>query len=196
MPEVIVPLATPLERTTRVRSTLLCASIQSLRSRQLYESYLAELTPSERADVHALTAGMWLPVDRALTHYAACDRLPLSRSQRLEIGTDVGHRIQQSLVSVIVRLTREGGMTPWSVLSRAEKLRLQTWDGGGIRVAKLGPKDAHLEWVGQPCARSAHFRFGFHGILKTVCELYCRRAFVSEDVPTNGDTLSVRVAWA
>lgn len=196
MAEVIVPLASRVERTTRVRSTLLCASIQSLRSRQLYEPYLAELTAAERTEVHALTAGIWLPVERALTHYAACDRLHLERSQRIEIGTDVGHRIQQSLVSVIVRLTREGGMTPWSVVSRAEKLRQQTWDGGGIRVAKLGPKDAHLEWVGQPCARSPHFRLGFQGILKTLCELYCRRAFVTEDSPTDDDTLSVRVAWA
>lgn len=196
MAEVICPLPQPLKATTHVRSTLLCASIQSLRNRGLYESYLSHLTPAQREEVHALTAGSWLPIDRAVVHYEACDRLDLERSQRIEIGGDVGQRIQQSLVSIIVRLSREGGLTPWSVVSRAEKLRQQTWQGGGIRVCKIGPKDASLEWLEQPCARYAHFRLGLQGILKAVCELYCRRAFVTEDPQPNHEALILRVSWA
>lgn len=175
---------------------MLCASIQSLRNRSLYEQYLERLAAPDRDEIHALTAGIWLPVKRALVHYAACDALLLERTDRIEIGTDVGQRIQQSLVSVIVRLSREGGMTPWSVITRADKLRQQTWQGGGLKVEKLGPKDARLLWAAQPCARSIHFRLGFHGILKTLVELYCRRAFVTEDTPTDDDNLSVRIAWA
>ncbi len=194
--EVLVPFPEPLEPSTQVRSTLICASIQSLRQRGLYDAYLEGLTAPQREEVQALTAGLWLPIDRALVHYGACDRLPLERSQRIEIGGDVANRIQQSLVSVIVRLTREGGMSPWSVLGSAEKLRARTWRGGGIRVKKLGPKDAQLEWAEMPCARSPHFRYGFTGILRSLCDLYARRTFVSEDSQSNDSTIVVRVSWA
>lgn len=196
MAEVLVPFPEPLAPTTNVRSTLLCASIQSLRNRGLYEHYLQALTPEQQKDVQALTAGVWLPIERAVEHYRACDRLPLTKEQRIEIGGDVAQRIQQSLISVIVRLSREGGMTPWSVVTNAEKLRQRSWQGGGIRVSKLGPKDAMLEWGEQPCACSVHFRLGFLGILKSLTELYARRAFVSEDPPPNDCTVIARLSWA
>lgn len=196
MPEILVPFPSPLSPTTEVRSTLLCASVQSLRTRKLFDRYLSELTPQQQSDVHALTPGMWLPIERALVHYAACDKLPLARDERAEIGGDVAHRIQQSLLSVIVRLARESGVTPWLVVGNAEKLRQRTWQGGGIKVTKLGPKDARLEWVEQPCARSAHFRQGFTGILKALCELYARRAFVKEEPQPSPTTLVMHVAWA
>lgn len=194
--EVLVPFPEPLQPTTQVRSTLICASIQSLRQRGLYEAYQRELQPAQREEVQALTAGLWLPVEKAEWHYAACDRLPIDKKLRAELGGDVAHRIQQSLVSVIVRLTREGGMTPWSVLTNAEKLRVRTWLGGGIRTTKLGPKDALLEWVEQPCARSAHFRLGFTGLVRALCELYARRAYVTEEPQAIPTSLVVRVAWA
>lgn len=179
-----------------VRSTLICASIQSLRQRGMYEAYQRELTPEQREEVQALTAGLWLPVDRAVWHYSACDRLPLEKSLRVEIGGDVASRIQQSLVSVIVRLTREGGMTPWSVLTNAQKILFRSWQGGGIRVTKLGPKDALLEWAEQPCARSLHFRLGFTGVLKSLCELYSRRTYATEEPQAIPTTVAVRLAWA
>lgn len=194
--EVIVPYPTPLIQTTEVRSTLLCASLQSLRARGLFDAYLSHLSPEQQVEVHALTAGLWLPVERAVTHYEACDRLPLTREDRLELGGDVAHRIQQSLLSVIARLARESGVTPWLVLANAEKLRRHTWQGGGIRITKTAPKDARVEWTAQPCARFAHFRDGFAGILRALCDLYARRTFVFEDPQTDVNTVSMRVHWA
>jgi hypothetical protein len=196
MAEILVPLPSPLSPTTEVRSTLLCASMQSMRARRLFDAYLAELPPDQREAAQALTPGQWLPIERAELHYAACDRLRLEPADRVEIGGDVGHRIQQSLLSTIVRLTRGGGVTPWAVVTSAEKLRVRTWKGGGIRVTKLGPKDARLEWLEQPCARSPHFRLGFTGILKALCELYAHRAYVREEQQPSATTLQLHVAWA
>jgi hypothetical protein len=170
--------------------------VQSLRARGLFDTYLTHLSPEQQIDVHSLTAGLWLPVDRAVTHYDACDRLALTREDRIDIGADVAQRIQQSLLSVIARLARESGVTPWLVLVNAEKLRRHTWQGGGIRVTKTGPKDARVEWTAQPCARFAHFRYGFAGILKALCDLYARRTFVFEDPKSEGDTVAMRVNWA
>lgn len=179
-----------------MRSTLLCASIQSLRQRGLYDAYLDQLSPADRARAQALTPGQWLPVERAVVHYLACDRVPITAAQRIEIGGDVAQRIQQSLVSVIVRLTREGGVTPWAVVTNAEKLRQRSWQGGGIRVSKVGPKDAVLEWAEQPCVESMHFRLGFGGLLKALGELYARRVFVNEEPTKDPSTLVVKISWA
>ncbi|MBL8715323.1 MAG: hypothetical protein JNL79_04975 [Myxococcales bacterium] len=194
--EVVVPFPDRVGPTTHVRSTLLCASLQSIRSRGLQDVYLAALPEVDRLEMLAMTPGAWLPVERALIHYAACDRLPLDRNARLEIGADVARRIQKSLLNVIVRLTKEAGVGPWSVLTRAEKLRLPTWQGGGIQVEKLGVKDARLEWIRQPCARSEHFRLGFLGVVKGLCELYCRRVVTKEEGAPEDDRFVQLVSWA
>lgn len=196
MAEVIAAFPNPIEPTTHVRSTLLCASIQSLRQRRHVDAYLANLAEHERAEMLAMPPGLWLPVERACVHYAACDRIRLEPAERQEIGADVARRIQQSLLSVIVRLTKEAGVSPWSVLTRTEKLRQPTWQGGGIQVTKLGLKDAHLEWVRQPCVRFDHFRLGFLGLVKGLCELYCRRAFTKEDGQAGDERLGMLISWA
>ncbi|MGZ3421732.1 MAG: hypothetical protein ACXVEF_31080 [Polyangiales bacterium] len=195
--EVVLALPKPLLATTQVRSTLICASIQSLRQRGLYDAYLAELTEPQRQDAMALTAGSWLPVQTAVNHYLACDRLPLSDSDRITIGGDVARRVQHSLLNLLVRLSREGGATPWSVVTSAEKLRAQTWKGGGIHVVKTGPKDMRLSWHQQPCAQSTHFRLGFVGIVQGLFELFSRKAFVSEDKRGHErNTVTIVGAWA
>lgn len=194
--EVLAP-PKPLLPTTQVRSTLLCASIQSIRARGLYDAYLSALPEPLREEMMALTAGSWLPAQTAVAHYLACDRLPLDDAERVAIGADVARRVQHSLLDLLVRLSREGGATPWSVITRAEKLRVQTWKGGGLRALKTGPKDVHLAWHMQPCAQSTHFRLGFVGIVKGLFELFCRRAYVSEDRRA-GDAMTVAItgSWA
>ncbi|MBI2394384.1 MAG: hypothetical protein HYV09_32740 [Deltaproteobacteria bacterium] len=197
MESVVYPLPKPLVATTQVRSTLLCASMQSLRARGHFDAYLAELTEEQRAQAIAMTAGSWLPVQSAMVHYLACDRVVMSRDERLEIGAEVARRIQQSPLHVLVRLSREAGASPWSVLAYAEKLRAQSWQGGGVQILKTGPKDMRLVWQLQPCARSTHFRAGFAGIVKGLFELFCRRAYVSEETAHCTDTtLAIAGSWA
>lgn len=197
MDPIAYPLPKPLVATTHVRSTLLLASMQSLRARGHFDAYLAELTEEQREQAIALTAGSWLPVQSALVHYLACDRVDMSRDERLEIGAEVARRIQQSPLHVLVRLSREAGASPWSVLGYAEKLRTQSWQGGGVQVLKTGPKDMRLVWQLQPCARSKHFRAGFVGIVKGLFEMFCRRAYVNE-VPEQctDTTLTIVGSWA
>lgn len=196
MDEVYVALPARVDPTTHVRSTLICASIQAWRAAGKLDEYLASLGPADQKDVLELTAGIWLPVDRAVTHYRACERVKLSPEARVELGMDVARRIQKSLLNVIVRLTRGSGVTPWSVFAVAEKLREQSWRGGAFGVTKTGPKDAILTWAEQPCAASIHFQLGFQGVLRGLCELYCRRAYVHVDGATNDDTLVLRASWA
>lgn len=197
MREVILPFPKDLAPVTQVRSTVICASLQALRTHGRYDAYLSLLSEAKRQEVIALTPGAWLPGDRAVTHYLTCDRLPIDRAERLEIGLDVGRRLQKSSLNVLARLSQQAGTDPWTLVIYADRLRERNFTGSGIQVTKVGPKDAHIEWRLQPCARSVHFTVGFMGHIKGLCELFCRRAFVSEDSRRcNETTFAMQLSWA
>ena len=181
---------------THVRSTVLCSSILALRARGLFDRYFEALEPPFRDEALSLPAGIWVPVDFALAHYDACQHLDLDPYVIDEIGAEVGDRISKSLLSVIVTLSREVGVSPWSVLTRANKLRDVAWKGSALGVWRLGPKDARVEWAGQPCARSRYFGLAFGGFMRGLCQLFCRRAFVRLLPGGTATSLNYRVFWA
>src|SRR6478609_3254903 len=74
---------------THVRGTLLASSIQSLRSRGLFERYSAMLSHNYRDRVLNSVAGEWLDTEIALAHYSACDALGLSVEEQIAMRRDV-----------------------------------------------------------------------------------------------------------
>src|SRR5438105_14521143 len=102
---------------SEVRSTLIVSAIQTLRARGLYERYMAQLPPAVRSEVQSLIAGAWLPIELALEHYRAMDRLGLDAVTVEAIGGEVGERANKSMLSIVVRLSREAGVTPWTALA-------------------------------------------------------------------------------
>jgi hypothetical protein len=197
--DVIVPLPFPRDRVPparEVRSTLLCAALRALESRQLVDRYRTALDPGTQAEIFALTAGRWVPVELATAHYRACDHLGLDSGVVEDIGADVSHRVHRSIISVLVRLSREAGATPWHVFALVPKLNDFTWRGGAFEITRHGPKDARVEWYGQPCAAIEYYRTSFCGFVRGVLGLFCRRCYV-RTVPARcgPTTLSVRVAW-
>jgi hypothetical protein len=181
---------------THVRTTLLCSSQQALRARKLYDAYAAALPREMREAVLALIPGDWAPVDVAVAHYAACDALPLAPHEIEGAGAEVAERIHHSFIGVVIKVSRETGMTPWTMLAKSKRLRDLTWRGSDIAVFKLGPKEARFEWAGIPCARSRYYRTSFSGFLRAHTELFCRKAYA---VPLAGQCndrlLSYRLSW-
>jgi len=197
--DVIVPLPFPRARVPparEVRSTLLCAAVRALESRKLVDRYRKELAPAVEAEMFALTAGRWVPIELALAHYEACDRLGLDGGVVEDIGADVSHRVHKSIISVLVRLSREAGANPWHVFPLVPKLNELTWHGGAFEITRHGPKDARVEWYGQPCAAIDYYRTSFCGFVRGVLGLFCKRCF-TRTVPARcgPTTVSVRAAW-
>jgi hypothetical protein len=198
--EVVVPLPGPISRiaiATHVRSTLLCTSIKALRDRGLFERYLRALDPKHHDMVLSLTAGLWLPVEVAVEHYLACDRLDLPPATVEEIGSEVGRRINESVVSVLVKASRELGVTPWAALAQLPKLTERLWQGSANAVYKLGPKDARMEWYGQPCASSPYFQFAFTTFVTSVLDLFCAKSYARR-IPRlcSNTSMGYRLSWA
>jgi hypothetical protein len=182
---------------TEVRSTLLCAALQSLDGHGLLPRYRAQLDPAFEATMFSLIAGQWLPIDVARQHYAACDRLGLDAGIIEDIGNSVGQRVQKSVLNVLVRISREAGATPWTAMSQVTRLNELSWKGGAFEIAKIGPKDARMEWLGQPCAETDYYRTSFCGFVRGLLDLFCTRSYVrvlpARCSPT---TVAVKISWA
>jgi hypothetical protein len=198
--EVIVALPGARDRiapATQVRSTLLCAALQTLDKHGLLARYRAELDPEFEQTMFSLTAGHWLPIGVAVKHYAACHRLSLDHALIEDIGNSVGQRIQKSVLQVLVMVSKEAGATPWTALSRVPKLNEMYWRGGAFEVIKLGPKDARMDWLGQPCAETEYYRTSFGGFVRGLLDLFCTRSYVRPIRERCGPTtISLKIAWA
>jgi hypothetical protein len=193
-------LRVPTERVppvTRLRSTLLTTSLKSIRERGHGARYLAMLPTRHHDTIRASIAGVWLPIDVGCAHYEACDALGLSPEEQLEIGREVGLKIQGTFLGTMVKLAKAAGVTPWICLEQYQRL----WDrlvvGGAVAIAKLGPKEAHLECHNLPLARVPYFRTAFRGVNAASCGLFCSRVYVEEITSARTSiSLGYRISWA
>jgi hypothetical protein len=198
--EVVVPFPVPRERllpVSAVRSTLIASSLRTLRECGRFDAYLATLDPAwHEAILHAV-AGVWLPIEAGLAHYTACDRLGFSVTQQLANGRAVGDRIQGTFLSSMVRAAKGVGTTPWSAVAYSGKLYSRLFEGGGICVTKLGPKEARVEIANNPLVSVSYFRNGLRGLYQVAIELFCSKAYVT-DVPGGAleRSCAMKISWA
>jgi hypothetical protein len=201
VPELIVPFS-PEDRAavpaaTHVRGTVICSSQRALRARGLFDAYLAQLPAAARGPMAEVSPATWVPIETCVSHYSACDRLRLDAAVVDEIGGEMGRRVNESSLSVLVRMSREAGITPWAAITRVNRFREATWRGGSIAAWKMGPKEARLEWVGIPCARVPYFTFAFAGYVRGILEMFCTKAYVRPNVAQSSAIEVVyRVSWA
>ena len=198
--EVVVGLPSPRNlapRTTHVRGGWLSSSLRTLREGGYYTRYMAALPEDHRATMSALAAGEWLPIEVAIAHYAACDRLDIPVNELVGIGTTAARYANHAVISVAAKLATGAGATPWTIYGQAQRLWDRTFMGGAVGVTKLGPKEMRLEVVGWPCAGYRHTRIGLRGVLTGVAEYFCTKAYAREiENLCTPLTLGYRLAWA
>lgn len=196
---VIVPFPTARDAVPavrRIRSGLLCSSVQSLRERRYFDAYLAKLPREHHARVLSLTAADWIDPELAFHHYEACDALGIDVAEQEAIGMQVAQQLQRGFLKVVLRLAIESGVTPWAVLERYQKLWERYFDGSAVAVTRLGPKEARAEIAGFPLARIGYVQWGVGGILRGVTELVARRVYVKRLTPLcSATTLGYRLSW-
>jgi hypothetical protein len=197
MQEIFLPFRhATLPIVTEVRSTIVVSAIQTLRARGIYERYLDSLPAPTRDRIVSLIAGIWVPIDLAVEHYRAMDRLGLETATIEAIGGEVADRVNKSVLSLAVTLSKQVGATPWRALSVAHKVNDINWRGGDIQVTKLGPKEARYEWAGQPCAAVPYFVTAFGGFLRSLASLFAVKVY-TRLAPERSSLTSVsyRISW-
>jgi hypothetical protein len=194
--EVLVAFPARVEPLTEVRTTALLSSQDALRTLGLHDAYLGCID-AHRGDLESLFAGAWVPVDVAMAHYRACDRLALPHAQIVDLGRMVSRSTHNILAAAVVRMARELGTTPWNALTLADRLWARSFRGSAVSIERVAPKDAHIRIAGTPLAAVPYFRIALVGFCMAIAEIFGRKAFArhlpDECGPT---TLGYHLAWA
>ena len=197
--EVVVPFDVARERVreaTAVRSTWLSSSVRALGARGLLDKYLSALPRDRYAEIAAPVGGVWLPIGLAMAHYRACDALSLAPADQLELGAAANGVTRTTSLRFESRLVRSDS-DPWAAFQQLKRLWKQGWTGGDVCVARLGAKEAQVEFAGWPCSEIAFCRVAMRGLLGALARPFCTSLHARELIelwtPTS---LVYSVRWA
>jgi hypothetical protein len=179
---------------TRVRSTLLISSVQSLRSRGLFDRYLEHLPRELQEPILGAVAGTWVDVEVAAAHYRACDALSLSVLDQVAMGGTVGDSVNGTFLRTVFHIARTTGITPWVALKQYTKLWERIFDSGDLEVDKLGPKEALVQMYGLPLFSIPYFRVALRGMHQTGFSLFCTKCYMT-DLSSTPTSHAYRAAW-
>lgn len=178
--EVVLALPEPIVRARHVRSTVLLSSIAAVRAAGFAEQYMAALPPQHGETLRESVVGMWVPMEVAVAHYRACESLALPTESQVTLGRATFDRTQGTLLGTAVKLSRAAGASPWTVLPLFQRFWLRGFDGGGIAVYKLGPKDAQVDCFSVEVNDVRYFRNALRGLVTGVLELFTSKCYVKE----------------
>ncbi len=182
---------------TEVRSTLLSASLQSVRALGWEERYFTQLPPALHEELRSLVPGAWVPLALAVEHYGACDRLHLTSDELSCIGEAVSRRTQATFIETVGKVAAGAGATPWNFLANAHRIWARMMNGGDHCVYKVGPKEAIVVLVGCPLLGIPYFRETIRAYYRALGAPLARSMFASEVSRHCGPTsLGIRLGWA
>jgi len=199
--EIVCPfpaLPDAVGELNHVRGTLLASSMQSLRSRGLFERYSGLLTDSYRDRVLNSVAGEWLTTEIALAHYGACDALQLSVEDQVGMGREVSRRTHETFLGLIVKMARGVGVTPWVVFPRINSFYQRIFRGGGIQITRLGAKNAKVQTLGLTPLGIPYFRNAYLGMYEAGVGMFASGVQVralSLAVSPPGKDFTLHVEW-
>jgi hypothetical protein len=172
------------------------SSLQSLRSHGLFERYASLLDPRFGEILTLGTAGVWLPVPRAMAHYRAIDGLRLSVPDQVELGRGAAEKVQGPWLNVVAKGVREAGVTPWALLKNLPRLWDRVYQGGaGVCLRQLGPKEAEVELAGLPMLGVPYFRNAYRGAFLAGLEKLCTKMYVNESGAMHDTEATYRISW-
>jgi hypothetical protein len=198
--EVLVPFPPALARepdATHVRGTLLIASRRTLKRRGHLERYQARLSGEQELAIASSIAGTWLPIELGVAHYRACDALDLPEDEQRELGAAVVHDLQRTFIGMALRAAgTEMGVSPLLGLRKFFGIYARSFQGGGGRMVRVGPKDVRVEFVGNPLAPIPYFRMAYRGFIEAGCEFFAQRVVVAElRSHLSPTSVGYRIAW-
>jgi hypothetical protein len=197
VPEIVLPFPTTVAPVRHARSTILLGSIAALRQAGHFERYSAALAPEHKSELLHAVAGTWIAVEVARSHYRACESLGLSPEEEVELGRVTFERTGDTMFGTVLRLAKGAGVTPWTLLPHLQRFWQRGYDGGGLSVWRLGPKESRIELAQCSLSDARYFRNAVRGLFGTVVQLFCTRAYMQE-IPAarKPGCMALRAQWA
>jgi hypothetical protein len=174
------------------------SSYATVRELGLADAYLANLPARYRPMILEAVVGTWVPIEVGFAHYTACDALDLPTEEQITMGRRVGDRIQGTVLGTVVRMAKEAGVSPLTVLPHWQRFWNRVFDGGGLYANKLGPKEVEMGVRGAVLADCAYFRVAVRGLMMGMLDLFCRKSYVREQraVSRKPGSATFRIQWA
>jgi hypothetical protein len=181
---------------THVRGTLLVASREQMLAVGAYDRYLAALSEETKEQLVSLIAASWVPVDLALEHFHAIDRLDLPLDLVEKATAAVAVKLQGALFRTAAKAVQASGASPLSIVRTVGMLWGRMFQGGAIDVRSTGRKEGLVRLLGSPLLASRYHRTGFRVHVQTAADLFSARAIVREQShKTAAQELTLRVHW-
>lgn len=196
MNEIVLAFPEPIPPIRSIRSTLVQGGIASMKAADLYDRYVKAVPPQVRLEIESAVAGMWIPVDTAVAHYLACDHLGLSSESAAQRGRTTFDRTKGLLLGTAIGLAKGAGVNPWTLAPYLQRFWLRGFDGGGVQVVKVGPKEMRVDIVGCPALRSQYFRGALRGLAAALFELVAQKTYAHEVAGGSPETaIALRIQW-
>lgn len=194
--ETILPFPEKIEPLRNVRSTIIIAGVANVKLWGRFDDYEKHIPQEHRATLLEAVAGGWVHVDAAFAHYRACEALGFAASEQAAFGKKSLERIGETMVGTAFRLARKAGATPWLLLPQIHRFWSRAYDGGGVAVYKIGPKDARLDLVDFSLCEFPFYRRALGAWVDGLVSLFSSRVFVKEGrAPDGPHSLSLRAQW-
>jgi hypothetical protein len=189
---------TEIRPVSAVRGMWICTTQQIYRQRDLFERYVAALPAALRTRLPSTLATEWVPADVVIAHQIASDSLGLSEEECELLGYEAAERtLRPSLAALLVRAAAALSSSPWTVLGQAHRLWTAAARGGGVRVVRLGDREAQLEIVGfGPFVPTRYARQSLRGILRAALTPFANQVLVHEEGRLFvQDNVGYRLTW-
>jgi hypothetical protein len=180
-----------------MRSTILLGSIDAVRESSRWNDYMKALDAPFRETLLTTVAASWVPLEAAAAHYRACDSLGLSVEEQVNNGRKTFSRAGGVIFGTVMKMAKEVGVTPWTLLTQFHRFWSRSYDGGGVQVRKLGPKEAYVDVIRAPLFQSRYHRNAVRGVIVSAIDLFCTKAYMTERLGESPhDGVAYRVQWA
>jgi hypothetical protein len=195
--EIFLAFPAPMPALRHARSTVLVGAIKVLRESRHWDAYVNALDPQHREVILTSVAAVWIPLPIAMAHYRACDTLPFTADEQVANGRKTFENAGGIIFGTATKMAREVGVNPWTLLSQFHRFWARTYDGGGVQVKKLGPKEAHVDVVHAPLCESRYFRNAVRGVILSAVDMFCTKAYMTERTGMRvHDGVAYRIQWA
>jgi hypothetical protein len=156
--EIVIPHERDIRPCTAVRNVVIQSSLARLQDSGYYERYLKLIDPKRLEELMSSLAPGWTPIDLALSHYEACDKLALSHEEMMKLGQQIGSRLQESALVNSAKRNRDSDFDLWTAEGSLHRMWARLYQGGSCQVVKLGPKDKLLELRSFALSRYRYYR--------------------------------------
>lgn len=175
MREIVIPHDLSRGPLVGVRRMLVHSSIAELGAHGLYDRYSEVIERGSLERIRELIGPGWMPVELALEHYSACDRLQLSDEAIHEAGTRAGDKMGGALLVAGAQPQVEmKDRSPWPLVQAFARMGRRIYDGASAQYVKTASNSLRIEHQGNPLFAFHYYRVAHCGFL--------RQAFLSLSV--------------